>query len=107
MTAADRLKLLSGLAGVSAAAMLLAIGSGVTTGEALVNYSQLETGTAAEHLLADPAVVNPPVEVTQGAGSSKRISHNPEAKAYEALLQAEDEIILSAIVAAVTQGMLT
>lgn len=54
--AADRLKALSGLAGVSAAAMLLAIGSGATAGACLVDYSGLATGTAAQHLLADVAV---------------------------------------------------
>ncbi len=52
-TAADRLKQLSGLAGVSAATMLLAIGTGYTASEILTSESPLSTGTAAEHLLSD------------------------------------------------------
>lgn len=53
MTTGERLTQLSGLSGVTAAVMLLAIGSGATTGAALVNYSGLPTGTAAQHLLVD------------------------------------------------------
>jgi hypothetical protein len=53
MTAAERLKQLSGLSGVSAAVMLMSLAAGVTTGDTLVNYSSLPTATAAQHLLAD------------------------------------------------------
>ena len=53
MTAADRLKQLSGLAGVSAAAMLLSLGAGGVAGEILATSSGLPLGTAAEHLLAE------------------------------------------------------
>lgn len=56
VTAAERLKYLSGLAGVSAATMLLAIGAGATTGAALTNYSGLVAVTAAENLLHDKVV---------------------------------------------------
>lgn len=54
MTTGERLR---GLAGVTGAAgvLLLLIGSGATAGAALVNYSQLPTGTASEHLLAERA----------------------------------------------------
>ena len=52
MTAADRLLSLSGLTG-AASVLLLAIGSGATTGEALADYSGLESGTSAEHILVD------------------------------------------------------
>ena len=55
MTAAERLQQLSSLAGVSAAVMLLTIGTGATAAEALVDYSGLPSGTAAEHLLVDHA----------------------------------------------------
>lgn len=55
MTAAERLVALSGLGSTTAAAHLLAIGSGATAGAILVNYSGLVTGTAAEHLLTDVA----------------------------------------------------
>jgi hypothetical protein len=53
VTAGERLAALSGLAGVSAATLLLALASGGTTGEALAAYSQLPSGTAAEHLLVE------------------------------------------------------
>ena len=52
MTAAERLLALSKVTG-AASALLLAIGSGVTAGEALVDYSGLSTNTAAIHLLTD------------------------------------------------------
>lgn len=58
MTAGDRLKQLSGLAGVTAAVMLLTIGSGATAGAALVDYSKLPSATAAVHLLTDITVVS-------------------------------------------------
>ena len=51
MTAAERLAQLSGLAGVSAAAMLLAIGTGGTAGALLLSRSSLASDTAAAHLL--------------------------------------------------------
>ncbi len=54
MTAGERLHQLAGISG-TAAALLLAIGAGATTGAALVDYSGLATGTAAEHLLAEQA----------------------------------------------------
>lgn len=54
MTAAERLVQLAGRTG-TAAALLLAIGTGATAGEALVNYSGLPSGTAAQHLLWEHA----------------------------------------------------
>lgn len=54
MTAAERLVQLAGGGGV-AAALLLSIGSGVTAGEALRDYSGLPTATAAQHILVDHA----------------------------------------------------
>ena len=59
MTAAERLKQLSGLSAATAAAMLLAIGSGATAGDLLVSSSPLSSATAAEHLLADRAAQQP------------------------------------------------
>ncbi len=56
MTAAERLVFLAG-AGGTAAALLLTIGSGTTSGAALVNYSELGTNTAAVHLLAESSSV--------------------------------------------------
>ena len=52
MTAAERLLQLAGSSGV-AAALLLSIGSGATAGDALNDYSSIESGTAAEHLLSE------------------------------------------------------
>lgn len=54
MTAGERLRALAGQDG-TAAALLARIGAGATTGAALVNYSGLLTGSAAEHLLAERA----------------------------------------------------
>jgi hypothetical protein len=62
-TAAERLKSISGFAGATAAAMLLAIGQGATAGEALVDYSGLQSERASVHLLAEPRkplVIPPP-----------------------------------------------
>lgn len=52
VSAAERLVQLAGTTG-TAAALLLMIGSGGTAGAALVDYSGLPSGTAAEHLLAE------------------------------------------------------
>jgi hypothetical protein len=64
MTTGERLAQISGLTGVTAAAMLLAVGVGATAGAALVNYSHLSTATAEEHLLVDR------VAAQQGGGVS-------------------------------------
>ncbi len=57
-TARERLQLISGLAGVTAATMLLAIGSsGATAGERLISYSGLVDATPAEHLMVDRAKI--------------------------------------------------
>lgn len=52
MTAAERLLQLAGTTG-TAAALLMAIGAGATTGAALVSYSDTVNGTAGERLLTD------------------------------------------------------
>ena len=65
MTAAERLVALAGQAG-TAGALLLLIGAGATAGAALVNYSGLASGTAAEHLLVDRV----PVVAGQAGGGS-------------------------------------
>jgi hypothetical protein len=54
MTTGERLRALAGQDG-AAASLLSLIGAGATTGAALVNYSGLLTGSAAEHLLAERA----------------------------------------------------
>ena len=66
MTAADRLLSLSGITG-TASALLLAIGAGATTGDALADYSGLTTGTASEHILTERAKSNPWGGVTLAA----------------------------------------
>ena len=55
MTAAERLLALSKTTG-AAGALLLLIGSGATAGAALLDYSGLESATAAEHLLYEKVV---------------------------------------------------
>jgi hypothetical protein len=57
MTAGERLKYLAGSSG-TAAALLLVIGTGVTTGAALVDYSKLSYDTASNHLLAESTRAN-------------------------------------------------
>lgn len=57
MNTGERLAQISGMSGVSAATMLMSIGSGSTAGELLVSYSGLSSGTAEEHLLASGAPV--------------------------------------------------
>ena len=52
MIAAERLLQLAGATG-TAAVLLLSIGAGATAGDALVEYSGLESATASEHLLVD------------------------------------------------------
>jgi hypothetical protein len=52
-TAGERLVFLSGLSSEFASVHLLAIGSGSTAQEILLNYSGLSTGTAAQHILID------------------------------------------------------
>lgn len=73
MTTGERLASLAGTTG-AAATLLLLIGTGVTTGEALVNYSQLPTGTAAQHLLVEKVVDQP----KRGGGYSRYIEHVAE-----------------------------
>ncbi len=53
-TAGDRLVFLAGQGG-EAGVLMLMIGTGATAGEALVDYSQLGTATAAVHLMEDRA----------------------------------------------------
>src|SRR5574343_118571 len=55
MTAAEKLVALAKSTG-AAASLLLLIGSGQTTGAALVDYSGLTSATAAEHLLVEHVV---------------------------------------------------
>ncbi len=57
MTAAERLLSLSKLTG-AASVLLLSIGSGVTAGDALNDYSSIDTGTAAQHLLSEKVVTD-------------------------------------------------
>lgn len=63
-TAAERLVALAGTTG-TAAALLLLIGTGPTAGDALVDYSGLSSGTAAEHILEE---VQSTSDVSGGAG---------------------------------------
>lgn len=97
MTAGERLIALSGLSGVSAAVMLQAIGSGATTGAALVNYSGLSSGTAAQHLLTDVSreTVTPSAGVrrqfVQIGKKLREVSSIDEAEKLLALYKAEEK----------------
>lgn len=75
-TAAERLQELSGLAGVTAAAMLLAIGTGATAGALLVSRSTLSSATAAAHLL--DAGVQTPASSGGGGWASPRYRQRTE-----------------------------
>lgn len=86
MTAAERLVQLAGRTG-TAAALLLAIGTGATAGEALVNYSGLPSGTAAQHLLQDR---QPHVEPTFVGGGKKRIERMPAIAPVQAAIPGHD-----------------
>ena len=76
MTAAERLQQLAGATG-TAAALLLAIGAGATTGEALADYSALPAATAAEHLLAERSYVAENLAAA-GAFRAIRAANTPE-----------------------------
>lgn len=85
MTASERLQELSGLAGVTAAAMLLAIGSGTTAGSILVSRSALGSGSAAAHLL-DVGIVAPPVESSGGGWVGPHFRYRPKDEGETLLL---------------------
>lgn len=85
MTTGERLRALAGQDG-AAATLLTLIGAGATTGAALVNYSGLLTGSAAEHLLAERAAPWP--GGTFGLGFEQR----PQPK-RRARRKREDELI--------------
>lgn len=91
MTAAERLLSLAGASG-TAGALLLAIGSGVTAGEALVDYSGLSSATASAHLLAAHAVVEPPA--SSGGFNMMHIDRRPDTKKR----RREDEAILFTVI---------
>jgi len=86
-TAGERLLHLAGATG-SAAALLLAIGAGATTGAALVDHSGLPTGSAAEHLLAKRTAV-PPAPTLHHGGASGRGS----SRAVRMRTRRDDELL--------------
>ena len=57
-TTGERLLQLAGSTG-TAASLLLSIGIGTSAGAALVSYSGMASGTAAEHLLSEQTAVPP------------------------------------------------
>ena len=88
MTAGERLAALAGATG-TAAALLLAIGTGATAGAALVDYSGLASATAAEHLLAGQAVVEPAAAASYFGGRKKLREEHDELTVEEVLQQWE------------------
>jgi hypothetical protein len=89
MTAGERLRALAGVSG-TAGALLLMIGTGATSGAILVDYSQLPTGTAAQHLLVD-RVTTPPEE--HHGGGWDYGEHKRKHKEKEELLKESRELI--------------
>jgi hypothetical protein len=84
ITAGARLRQLAGTDG-AAGALLLMIGSGATAGAALVDYSGLPIGSAAEHLMVDRA--QPWQGGTFGFGYDRRVRRNrPRRKREDELL---------------------
>lgn len=81
MTAAERLLSLSKATG-AAGVLLLAIGSGATAEAALLDYSALESVTAAEHILYDKPASS------HGGGSD---SHVNLVKLRESIKRAQEE----------------
>ena len=99
MTSGERLQQISGLSGVTAAVMLLAIGSGATTGDALRDYSGLSSGTAEQMLLVDVARSSAGGNLT-GTGYApstvgERRALQKRLDADKALLQAADVVVES------------
>lgn len=80
MTAAERLLFLSKATG-AAGALLLAIGSGATAEAALLDYSALDSVTAAEHLLYEKVVGH-------GGGTDSNVNL---VKLRESIKRAKDE----------------
>lgn len=80
-TAAERLQELSGLAGVTAAAMLLSIGSGATAGALLVSRSTLSSATAAAHLLDAGVQTSAPASGGSWVASPRRYRPKDEDEA--------------------------
>ena len=67
MTAAERLLHISGATG-TAAALLMSVGAGATTGEILVSYSRLGSAAAAEHIMTDIGKANAVVTIFRRFG---------------------------------------
>jgi hypothetical protein len=88
MTAAERLIALAGQTG-TAAALLLLIGTGATAGEALVDYSELATGTAEQHLLVDKSIITPPT-VFAGGMAPATVQRDP----FQHIRQDDNEVVL-------------
>lgn len=76
-TAGERLATLAGATG-TAAALLLAIGTGPTAGAALVDYSGLPSATAAEHLLAEHVPLEQAAEMHGGKRKRVHTGLTPE-----------------------------
>ena len=100
MTAGERLAQLAGSTG-TAAALLLLIGSGITSGDALVNHSRLSTGAAAQHLLVDRVVESRLGGGGGGGGRSTRYVEQTVALRQDKDIQ---EILFMAIASGVFDG---
>ena len=96
-TAAARLVSLAGATG-TAGALLLMIGAGATAGAALVDYSGLPSGTAAEHLAHEAASAVLPAPTLQALpssrGGNRRLLSGREEARRRALRRQEEDWLL-------------
>ena len=98
MTAAERLKLLSGNGGTSAASRIRRLGVvGVSAGALLAAYSGLATASAAKHLLTD----KPNYVLLKGDDDYSSQNHR-----REDLKEMNHQIITSMLLSLVTSGVL-
>jgi hypothetical protein len=106
MTAAQRLTQLSGLSGVSAGEHLkrIAAAAGVA-GVLLTAYSQLQTGTATQHILVDHGVTQVVAKaITGGGGTTDSTEFFREQLALQ--IRQEDEIMAMAIAQLIVNGVM-
>lgn len=108
MTTGERLRQLAGVSG-TAATLLLLIGAGGTSGEALVKYSGLPTNPAAVHLMHDVVVVAPRPQTYGGGGGGGGgfiIRSSDTRQTLSARQKSEDKELLSILAELINNGTL-
>ena len=111
MTAEERLVFLSGTTGLTAGEHLRRIAlrwgnlAAGTAGALLVAFSGLPTGTAAQHLLHDPAEVVSTVTNIFG-GPDASLYDEALAKRRAQFIRRQNDLIIMTVIAAVTGGFI-